>query len=143
SRWSMRTAVLVTISEPIRAAAAMTAMPAASWVEVRRPSQARRRRKRKATAASVRPAGQVAEDEALAARRDDQRMQVLAQFGRLLLQPAAQGADPGVDDVDEIVWQESPLDPAPVPQHRLGHRLAARGHQLADDGEFERRQVDQ
>ena len=38
---------------------------------------------------------------------------------------AAQGADPGVDDVDEIVGQEFPFHPAAVPQHGLGHRLAA------------------
>jgi len=70
-------------------------------------------------------------------------VEVIAKFGGLFLEPTPQGADAGVDDVDEIVRQEAPFHPATVPQHGLGHRLAAGGHQFTDDCELERRQVDQ
>src|SRR5687767_8500617 len=111
----MRTAAPVISSDPDRANAASTPMAAASWVEVLRASQPVRPGDRPAISASARQGRQVAEDQALAAGGDDQRMQVLPEFRGLFLQAAAQGADARIDDVDEIVGQEAPLDPALVP----------------------------
>src|SRR5690606_9990079 len=105
--------------------------------EVRRASQPVTPGCRPAMTASVQRR-EIAEDQALAAGRNDERMQVLAQFRRLFLEPTAEGADAGVDDVDEIIGQEFPFYPAAVPQHGLRYGFPARRHQFADDGEFKR-----